>query len=289
MSLPLSCTLLPAGRLPPREPSVPANPPPPPSPHSPEAGNGGLRLSKNPPGFSDKRLAVCCAHNLSVCDGQIPHWQPERYFISRTCRGLVPPSGGAGGEKPRTGTGGEDAGRKFPARPVRTPGRAHGLFEAHSGLTPWPWPQCCRIFPVPLLAIVYGEQAATPPPLKQRGGRASGGHTWPPNIKCGWCWPGAGVPGQRRRAASGGGAKPRAALLPRCKHGPRGGGPAGRSSSLSPYTVAAVTFGEEKAQTGLRTGTTPPLVLRRGRTHIPRRPAPCRPLPWRVGGAAPPR
>ena len=25
-----------------------------------------LRLSKNPPGFSDKRLAVCCAHNLSV-------------------------------------------------------------------------------------------------------------------------------------------------------------------------------------------------------------------------------
>ena len=67
------------------------------------------------------------------------------------------------------------------------------------------------------------------------------------------------------------------------------GGPAGRSSSLSPYTVAAVTFGEKKAQTGLKTGTIPPLVLHRGRTHIPRRPAPCRPLPWRVGGAAPPR
>ena len=48
--------------------------------------SGGLRLSKNPPGFSDKRLAVCCAHNLSVCDGQIPHWQPEKYFLSRTCR-----------------------------------------------------------------------------------------------------------------------------------------------------------------------------------------------------------
>ena len=46
----------------------------------------GARLSKNPPGFSDKRLAVCCAHNLSVCDGQIPHWQPELYFLSRTCR-----------------------------------------------------------------------------------------------------------------------------------------------------------------------------------------------------------
>ena len=45
-----------------------------------------MGLSKNPPGFSDKRLAVCCAHNLSVYDGQIPHWQPELYFLSRTCR-----------------------------------------------------------------------------------------------------------------------------------------------------------------------------------------------------------
>ena len=50
------------------------------------AFSGGLRLSKNPPGFSDKRLAVCCAHNLSVFYGQIPHWQPELYFLSRTCR-----------------------------------------------------------------------------------------------------------------------------------------------------------------------------------------------------------
>ena len=50
------------------------------------AGWPPLRLSKNPQGFSDKRLAVCCAHNLPVCDGQIPHWQPELYFLSRTCR-----------------------------------------------------------------------------------------------------------------------------------------------------------------------------------------------------------
>ena len=55
-------------------------------PQKETAFSGGLRLSKNPPGFSDKRLAVCCAHNLSVCDGQIPHWQPELYFLSRTCR-----------------------------------------------------------------------------------------------------------------------------------------------------------------------------------------------------------
>ena len=55
-------------------------------PQKETAFSGGLRLSKNPPVFSDKRLAVCCAHNLSVCDGQIPHWQPELYFLSRTCR-----------------------------------------------------------------------------------------------------------------------------------------------------------------------------------------------------------
>lgn len=158
----------------------------------------------------------------TCCWGDAEHLQGQAGGI----RGHLfhPPSGGAGGEKPRTVTGGADAGRKFPARPVRTPGRAHGLSEAHSGRTPWRWPQCCRFSLVPPLAIDNGEQAATPPPLKQRGCRASGGHTWPPNIKCGWCWPGAGVPGQRRRAASGGGAKPRAALLPRCKHGPRGGG-----------------------------------------------------------------
>ena len=55
-------------------------------PQKETALSGGLRLSKNPPGFSDKRLAVCCAHNLSVCDGQIPHWQPELYFLSRHVR-----------------------------------------------------------------------------------------------------------------------------------------------------------------------------------------------------------
>ena len=37
-------------------------------------------------GFSDKRIAVCCAHNLPADGGQIPHLQPEKYFLSRTCR-----------------------------------------------------------------------------------------------------------------------------------------------------------------------------------------------------------
>ena len=47
---------------------------------------GRLRLSKKPPGFSDKRLAVCCAHNLCAIGAQIPHLQPEKYFLSRIYR-----------------------------------------------------------------------------------------------------------------------------------------------------------------------------------------------------------
>ena len=27
-----------------------------------------------------------CAHNLCAVGAQIPHWQPELYFLSRTCR-----------------------------------------------------------------------------------------------------------------------------------------------------------------------------------------------------------
>ena len=51
-------------------------------------------------GFSDKRLAVCCAHNLPAGGGQIPHLQTEKYFLSRTCRerkwlsNFLPPAGG---------------------------------------------------------------------------------------------------------------------------------------------------------------------------------------------------
>jgi len=45
-----------------------------------------LRLSKTPEGVSDNRLAVCCAQNLCAIGAQIPHLQPEKYFLSRTCR-----------------------------------------------------------------------------------------------------------------------------------------------------------------------------------------------------------
>ena len=196
----------------------------------------GLACRKNLRVFPTKGLRSAARIICPPVTDKFHTGSPSCIFSHAHVGAWSPPAGGAGGEKPRTETGGADAGRKFPARPVRTPGRVHGLFEAHSGRTTWPRPQFCRFFPVPLLAIVYGEQAATPPPLKQRGGRASGGHTWPPNIKCGWCWPGAGVPGQRRRAASGGGAKPRAALLPRCKHGPRGGGDPLAAPLLCPRT-----------------------------------------------------
>ena len=127
--------------------------------------------------------------------------------------------------KRRAEAGGPPTGRKFPARPVRTPGWAHGLFEAPRGRPPCSPPAALHALSCRAAAcLLTASRPPHRPPSKQRGGRASGGHAWPPNIKCGWCWPGAGVPGQRRRAPGGGGAKPRAALLPRCKHGPRGGG-----------------------------------------------------------------
>ena len=34
----------------------------------------------------DKGVAACCAHNLSAGGAQIPHLQPERYFLRRACR-----------------------------------------------------------------------------------------------------------------------------------------------------------------------------------------------------------
>ena len=54
-----------------------------------EIKNGGVAMAggsdllplatvDKPSGFFDKRLAVCCA--------QIPHLQPEKYFLSRICR-----------------------------------------------------------------------------------------------------------------------------------------------------------------------------------------------------------
>ena len=77
----------------------------------------------------------------------------------------------------------------------------------------------------------------------------------------------AAIPGRRTLNAAGagqglgspasadarpaGGARSRGPLCsPAANTGREGGGPAGRSSSLSPYTVAAVTFGEEKGPNG---------------------------------------
>lgn len=47
---------------------------------------GSWRLSEKPGGFFRQKVAVCCAHNLCAIGAQIPHLQPEKYFLSRTCR-----------------------------------------------------------------------------------------------------------------------------------------------------------------------------------------------------------
>ena len=90
------------GAVPPgvQEPSRPAAPPVP-GLCAGIAGDGGIRRIRKaaggsdllplvtvdkPSGFFDKRLAVCCAHNLCAIGAQISHWQPEKYFLSRTYR-----------------------------------------------------------------------------------------------------------------------------------------------------------------------------------------------------------
>ena len=45
-----------------------------------------LETVEKPFVFFDKRIAVCCAHNLCAIGAKIPHWQPEKYFLSRTYR-----------------------------------------------------------------------------------------------------------------------------------------------------------------------------------------------------------
>ena len=143
-----------------------------------------------------------------------------------------PPPGGQGGAlNPGQGQPPGGGGGDMLTRPVRTPGRAYSVgANARRGAAPCPTAYNIRRWSLPH----YGEQAATPPPKKQRGGRASSGHAWPLNIKCGWCWPGAGVPGQRRRAPGGGGGREAEGRFgsPAPNTAREGGGPAGRTACL---------------------------------------------------------
>ena len=51
------------------------------------ARHGGFfAYGGTPERFSAKRLAVCCAQTLYADGAQSPHLQPEKYFLSRTCR-----------------------------------------------------------------------------------------------------------------------------------------------------------------------------------------------------------
>lgn len=166
--------------------------------------------------------------------------QPHRFH---------PPSGGAGGEKPRTVTGGADAGRKFPARPVRTPGRAHGLSDAHSGRTPWRWPQCCRFSLVPPLAIDNGEQAATPPPLNSVAAVRAAAIPGRRTLNAAGAGQGLGSPASAD-ARPAGGARSRGPLCsPAANTGREGGDPLA-APLLCPRTRSAVTYGDKKGPNG---------------------------------------
>ena len=142
---------------------------------------------------------------------------------------IEPPSPlrGAGALNPGQGQPPGGGGGDMLTRPVRTPGRAYSVGANARRGAPCPTAYNIRRWSLPH----YGEQAATPTPQKQRGGRASGGHAWPPNIKCGWCWPGAGVPGQRRRAP-GGGREAEGRFGSPAPNTAREGGPAGRTACL---------------------------------------------------------
>ena len=62
------------------------------------------------------------------------------------------------------------------------------------------------------------------PPFRQGGGRASGGHACPPNIKCGWCWLGLLSPaGADARPAGGARSRGLLWLPPRQIQAERGG------------------------------------------------------------------
>ena len=45
-----------------------------------------FKLQHDQPVSTQMLVRICCTHNLCAYGAQIPHWQPERYFLSRTCR-----------------------------------------------------------------------------------------------------------------------------------------------------------------------------------------------------------
>lgn len=138
-------------------------------------------------------------------------------------------------------------------------------------------------------------KALEPAPL-----RRAGRHTDPPKNSVA-AVRAAAMPGRRILNAAGagqglgspasadarpaGGARSRGPLwLPRTKYGPRGGGPPGAPLVCSRFIWAGFRR-KKRPRRAITRDSIPPLVLRRGPPHIPRMPAPCRPLPWREGGA----
>ena len=170
-------------------------------------------------------------------------------------------------------------------RPVRTPGRAYSVgANARRGAAPCPTAYNIRRRSLPH----YGEQAATPTPQKtawrpcERRPCLAAEYQMRLVLARGW----GPRPAQTR--ARRGGARSRGPLwLPRTKYGPRGGDPPGAPLVCSRFIRAGFRR-KKRPRRAITRDSISPLVPRRGPPHIPRRPAPCRPLSLRVGGAAPP-
>ena len=171
-------------------------------------------------------------------------------------------------------------------RPVLTPGRAYSVgANARRGAAPCPTAYNIRRWSLPH----YGEQAATPTPQKtawrpcERRPCLAAEYQMRLVLARGW----GPRPAQTR--ARRGGARSRGPLwLPRTKYGPRGGGDPPGAPLVCSRFIRAGFRRKKRPRRAITRDSIPPLVLRRGLTHIPRMLAPCRPSPWRVGGAAPP-
>ena len=209
------------------------------------------------------------------------HSLPYRYRAA-----VPPPSGGAGGAlNPGQGQPPGGGGGDMLTRPARTPGRAYSVgANARRGGAPCPTAYNIRRWSLPH----YGEQAATPTPQKtawrpcERRPCLAAEYQMRLVLARGW----GPRPAQTRARRGGREAEGRFGS-PAPNTAREGGDPPGAPLVCSRFIRAGIRR-KKRPRRAITRDSIPPLVLRRGPPHIPRRLAPCRPLPWRVGGAAPP-
>ena len=180
------------------------------------AASGGVRAPRPTHGSR-----VRCMEILRIATPACGLVRNDRGLGART---VFPPlQGGVGGVPPSC--------KHFPASGGRggCPSRAsfaYAMFAARDGQPP------ARYSPPHGLPFTASRPPHLPP-FRQGGGRASGGHACPPNIKCGWCWLGLLSPaGADARPAGGARSRGLLWLPPRQIQAERGGGTAGRTASL---------------------------------------------------------